>query len=153
MIGIVIGEVVIATGAKRSAKRDTTSKSGSVKIEGAGSGANARKELTGNSVSAKKNADTKTGLNDREPRSVERGFFVPDLVFMPLVSTRLACFSLNTSSRIGGNVAASFSRRKRSTTGAPTPVASIARVGRLSSAVGKSGARFRIADTSLTMVG
>jgi hypothetical protein len=98
VIGIVIGEVVIATGAKRSAKRDTTSKSGSVKIEGAGSGANARKELTGNSVSAKKNADTKTGLNDREPRSVERGFFVPDLVFMPLVSTRLACFSLNTSS-------------------------------------------------------
>ena len=58
VIGIVIG-VVIATGAKRSAKSDTTIKSGSVKIEGAGSGANASKELTGNSVSAKKNADTK----------------------------------------------------------------------------------------------
>jgi len=58
VIGIVIG-VVIATGAKRSAKSDTTTKSGSVKIEGAGNGTNASKELTGNSVSAKKNADTK----------------------------------------------------------------------------------------------
>jgi hypothetical protein len=64
VIGIVIGEVAIATGAKRSAKRDTTSKSGSVKIEGAGSGANASKELTGNGASAKKNADTKAGLDD-----------------------------------------------------------------------------------------
>lgn len=58
----------VIRGAKRSAKIDTTSKSGSVKIEGAGSGANASKELTGNSVSAKKNADTKAG-NDQEPSS------------------------------------------------------------------------------------
>ena len=49
----------VIRGAKRSAKRDTTSKSGSVKIAGAGSGANASKELTGNGVTAKKNADTK----------------------------------------------------------------------------------------------
>ena len=44
MIGIVIGEVVIAAGAKRSAKSDTTTKSGRVSIEGAGSGANASKD-------------------------------------------------------------------------------------------------------------
>ena len=69
---------MIATGAKRSAKSDTTTKSGSVKMEGAGSGANASKELTGNSVSAKKNADTKTGLNESP---VRLSFFVPRLSF------------------------------------------------------------------------